>query len=69
MTLDHFKKLKNQYEADGRQATGVYLTPEQAQSLRRELHLLYGADPGEKLMTTLYGLEVMAIDAERLRFE
>lgn len=68
MTLDEFKQLKNQFEADGRHATGVYLTSEQAKALRQELHQYYGSDPGEYL-TTLYGLEILGIDAEELLFE
>ena len=68
MTLQELKQLKDQFEEDGRQAKGVYLTPQQTQSIRWELHQLYGTDPGTHL-PTLYGLEVLAMDAEKLRFE
>lgn len=68
MTLKEFSALKEDYERDGRQATGVRLTPDQARELRRELAHLYGQDPGERL-TTLYGLEVLTIQADRIAFE
>lgn len=68
MTFEEFKLLKEQFEADGKQAFGVYLTPEQAKSLRWELHQLYGRDLGEDF-PTLYGLEVLGTKAEVLRFE
>ncbi|MEO5377640.1 MAG: hypothetical protein H7832_07665 [Magnetococcus sp. DMHC-6] len=68
MTLPEFKHLLEEFEADGRQALGVYLTKEQAVDLRWELYQLYGSDPGPHL-TTLYGLGVLATDAPFLRFE
>ena len=68
LSLKEIKLLKEKFEADGRQATGVYVTTEQARELRRELHQLYGFDPGENL-TTFYGVEVLAIDAPAFRFE
>ncbi|MBF0308922.1 MAG: hypothetical protein HQL56_05280 [Magnetococcales bacterium] len=66
--LDRIKHLKTAFEAGGRQAMGIRLTPEQAVSLRWELHQMYGFDPGESL-TTLYGLEVLSTEAEQLTFE
>ena len=68
ITLKEFTDFKKQFEADGRQATGVWLTPDQAVELRRELYNLYGEDPGDKLMT-LYGLEVLSTEAKELRFD
>ncbi|MBF0449043.1 MAG: hypothetical protein HQL67_12670 [Magnetococcales bacterium] len=68
MTLSELKALKNSFEMDGSIAIGVHLTQEQAKALRQELYLLYGFDNGENL-TTLYGVEVLAIDAEMLKFE
>ncbi|MBF0447810.1 MAG: hypothetical protein HQL67_06380 [Magnetococcales bacterium] len=68
MTLSELKTLKNRFESDGSMAIGVHLTQEQAKALRRELHHLYGFDNGENL-TTLYGVEVLATDAEALKFE
>ena len=65
--LEGFKTLKEAFEADGRQAVGVHLTPDQAGFLRWELHQLYGADPGPCL-PTLYGLEVLSTDAHVLHF-
>ncbi|MBF0161045.1 MAG: hypothetical protein HQL88_02045 [Magnetococcales bacterium] len=65
--LEAFKSLKESFEADGSQAVGVHLTPEQAGFLRWELHQLYGTDPGPCL-PTLYGLEVLSTDAPALRF-
>ncbi|MBF0427567.1 MAG: hypothetical protein HQL94_01480 [Magnetococcales bacterium] len=55
------------FEADGRQAMGVHLTPELAKVIRWELHQYYGSDPGEQL-TTLYGMEILSMDAKELRF-
>lgn len=65
MTLKEILKLKEAFEQDGRQANGIRLTAEQAEELRHELHLLYGFDSGPWL-TTLYGMEVLAIDADGL---
>lgn len=67
-SLKDVKQLKLQFEADGRQALGIRLTAAQAEALRRELHHLYGKDPGPRL-TTLYGLEVLSVDAPELGFE
>ncbi|MBF0181736.1 MAG: hypothetical protein HQM03_17090 [Magnetococcales bacterium] len=60
--------LKNAFEADGQHALGVHLTPDWAKELRWELHQYYGKDPGERL-TTVYGMEVLSLDAEEVRFE
>ncbi|MBF0444053.1 MAG: hypothetical protein HQL68_00570 [Magnetococcales bacterium] len=68
MTIDEIKDLKNAFEADGSQAMGVYLTKAQATELRHELHLYYGFDNGENL-TTLFGMEVMDIDAESFKID
>lgn len=68
MNLKEFRALKEEYERDGRQAAGVRLTRAQAEQLRRELAHLYGQDPGERL-TTLYGIEVVTIDADHCAFE
>lgn len=68
MTLQELKTLKDDFEKDGRQALAVHLTAGQAQSLRWELHQLYGFDPGE-MLTTLYGMAIAAVDAPTLRFE
>ena len=48
-------------------AWGVHLPADVAAKIRRELHLLYGRDPGEGL-TTLYGLEVLSTDAPKIKF-
>lgn len=69
--MDHIKDIlarKLAYEADGKQAMGVHLPSETAKALRWELHQYYGADPGETL-TTLYGMEVLSLDAGEIRFE
>ncbi|MBF0126270.1 MAG: hypothetical protein HQM02_03575 [Magnetococcales bacterium] len=66
--LKEVYRQKTVYEADGRHAMGVHLTPELAKELRWELHQYYGADPGERLMT-IYGMEVLSLDAPVLRFE
>lgn len=68
MTLHELKTLKETFEQDGRQATGVRLTADQAADCRWELHQLYGYDPGEYL-TPLYGLEIVSIQAETLQFD
>ncbi|MBF0400596.1 MAG: hypothetical protein HQL80_06250 [Magnetococcales bacterium] len=67
LSLAEFEKLKQAFEADGRQAVGVHLTPEQAGYLRWELHQLYGKDLGASL-PPLYGLTVLSSDATELRF-
>ncbi len=67
LSLKDFEQLKEQFEADGRQAVGVHLTPDQAGFLRWELHQLYGKDPGESL-PTLFGLEVLSSTAQELSF-
>jgi hypothetical protein len=68
LTLKEFKKLLEAFEADGRQAMGIHLPADTAAVLRKELHHLYGFDPGEGL-TTLFGLEVLSTDAPEIRFE
>jgi len=68
MTLDEFKLLKDAFEADGKLALGVYLPAADAQELRRELTSYYAQDPGEWL-TTLYGVQVLSIDADEVLFE
>ncbi|MBF0191760.1 MAG: hypothetical protein HQL99_11575 [Magnetococcales bacterium] len=69
--MDNLKKVlacKQVFEAEGRQAMGVHLPDDLAKALRWELHQYYGADPGETL-TTLYGMEVLSLDASEVRFE
>ncbi|MBF0296907.1 MAG: hypothetical protein HQL96_17115 [Magnetococcales bacterium] len=69
--MDKLKDLlarKNDFEADGHHALGVHLPTDWAKELRWELHQYYGKDPGERL-TTIYGMEVLTLDAEELRFE
>jgi len=68
MTLDEFKTLKDAFEADGSQALGVYLPADDAKELRRELTSYYAQDPGEWL-TTIYGVQVLSIDADNFYFE
>ncbi len=68
LSMAEIKRLKERFEADGRQATGIHVTTEQARELRRELHQLYGFDPGPAL-STFYGVEVLSTDATELRFE
>jgi len=60
--------LREQFEADGRLATGVHLPADLAAQIRWELHQMYGFDPGEGLMT-IYGMEVLSTDAPEVRFE
>ncbi|RMF87920.1 MAG: hypothetical protein D6739_00870 [Nitrospirae bacterium] len=67
-TISEVVRLRDAFEADGRQATGVHLPAEVARRIRWELHQLYGFDPGPELMT-LYGMEVLSTDAEAIRFE
>ncbi|MBF0341091.1 MAG: hypothetical protein HQL95_09050 [Magnetococcales bacterium] len=66
--LKEILKCKLAFEADGKQAMGVNLPPELAKLVRWELHQYYGADPGEQL-TTLYGMEVLSLDADEVSFE
>lgn len=68
MDLAELERLKDEFEADGRQATGVYFTAEQARALRHELHMYYSRDPGPDLMT-VFGLEPLSVTASELRFE
>lgn len=68
LTLKEILHLREEWEGNGRHALGVRLTPSQAQELRRELHHLYGQDPGPRL-TTLYGMEVLQTDAGQFSFE
>ena len=68
LSLKEIKQLKEFFERDGQQATGVHVTREQAHALRRELHQLYGFDPGAEL-TTFYGVEVLSTNAPMFRFE
>lgn len=68
MTLDEFKVLKDAFEGDGRLALGVHLPSSDAKQLRQELTSFYAQDPGEWL-TTLYGIQVLSIDAECFYFE
>lgn len=65
--LHELKALKEQFEAENRFCMGVHLPADVAAKIRRELHLLYGRDPGEGL-TTLYGLEVLSTDAPKIKF-
>jgi len=65
--LHELKALKEQYEAENRFCMGVHLPADVAAKIRRELHLLYGQDPGVGL-TTLYGLEVLSTDAPEIKF-
>ncbi|MBF0461488.1 MAG: hypothetical protein HQL87_08835 [Magnetococcales bacterium] len=67
MTLEVLKNLKEAFEADGCQAIGVHLAPEQAGYLRWELHQYYGKDPGE-VLPALYGMEVLSTNAPELSF-
>ena len=68
MTLKELKILINEFEKDGKHCMGINLTKDIASGLRRELHNMYGIDPGESL-TTLFGKEVLSFDAETLSFE
>jgi hypothetical protein len=65
--LHELKALKEQYEAKNRFCMGVHLPADLAAKIREELHLMYGHDPGEDLMT-LYGIEVLSTDAPKIRF-
>lgn len=66
--LAKIKKLKEEFEADGKHCMGIHLTPELAARVRHELRHYYGRDPGEQLMT-LFGAEVVSTDAKELIFE
>tara|TARA_B100000315_G_scaffold231738_1_gene243305 strand:+ start:145 stop:354 length:210 start_codon:yes stop_codon:yes gene_type:complete len=68
MTLKELKILINEFEKDGKHCMGVNLPENIAIELRRELHQLYGKDPGENL-PTLFGVEVLSINAPTLSFE
>jgi|TARA_Y100000294_G_scaffold167846_1_gene177432 hypothetical protein len=68
MTLKELKILINEFEKDGKHCMGVNLPENIAIELRRELHQLYGKDPGEHL-PTLFGVEVLSINAPTLSFE
>lgn len=68
ITMAEIKHQKELFEADGRQALGIRLTATQAAELRHELHHYYGKDPGPRL-TTLYGMEILSIEAPALSFE
>lgn len=67
-SLSMIKKLKEEFEADGRHCMGIHLPAELAAKVRHELHYYYGRDPGEQLMT-LFGAEVVSTDAPELKFE
>ena len=66
--LHELKALKEQYEAENRFCMGVHLPADFAVKIRRELHIMYGHDPGAGL-TTLYGIEVLSTDAPKIKFE
>lgn len=68
MTLKELKLLIDEFEKDGKHCMGVNLPENIANQLRRELHQMYGFDPGKDL-TTLFGIEVLSIDSEKLTFE
>ena len=68
MDLSELERLKDEFEAGGRQATGVHLTAAQAAALRHELHMYYSCDPGPELMT-MFGMEPLSVNADELRFE
>lgn len=67
VNLTAIHEQKTAFEANGRHAMGVHLTPELTKALRWELHQYYGNDPGEQL-TTLYGMEILSFDAAELMF-
>ncbi|MFQ5586318.1 MAG: hypothetical protein ACE5GF_05800 [Thermodesulfobacteriota bacterium] len=67
-TLKEFKRLKEEFEAKNRFCMGVHLPADIAKKIRRELHQLYGKDPGDGL-TTLFGIEVLSTDAPEIKFE
>ncbi|MBF0357005.1 MAG: hypothetical protein HQL70_00280 [Magnetococcales bacterium] len=67
MTLDEILNLKESFEdSNGSVAMEVHLTKDQASDLRLELLLFYGFDNGE-MLTTLFGMEVVDINAKELR--
>jgi hypothetical protein len=68
VTLKELKVLINEFEKNGKHCMGVNLPENIAIELRRELHQLYGKDPGENL-PTLFGVEVLSTNAPTLSFE
>jgi|TARA_Y100000294_G_scaffold134069_1_gene126661 hypothetical protein len=68
VTLKELKILIHEFEKNGKHCMGVNLPENIAIELRRELHQLYGKDPGENL-PTLFGVEVLSTNAPTLSFE
>ncbi len=66
--IKELKRLKEAFEAEHHSCMGVHLTADIAEKIRRELHSLYGQDPGEGL-TTLFGIEVLSTNAHEIKFE
>lgn len=68
MTIKELKVLIDEFEKNGKHCMGVNLPENVATELRRELHQMYGIDPGMNL-STLFGIEVLSIDFKNLTFE
>ena len=68
MTLKELKILIHEFEKNGKHCMGINLPANIATELRKELHQLYGSDPGESL-PTLFGVEVLSTNAPILSFE
>lgn len=66
--LHEIKARKEAFEDEGHHCMGMHLTAEMADMVREELHRYYNRDPGEALMT-LFGVEVLSVDADELSFE
>ena len=66
--LHEIKRLKEEFEADGRHCMHIYLPADMATKVREELRDYYNRDPGESLMT-LFGASVESVDAPELKFE
>ena len=66
--LHEIKRLKEEFEEDGKHCMHIYLPASMAEKVRAELKDYYNRDPGEGLMT-LFGASVESVNAPELRFE
>lgn len=66
--LHEIKRLKEEFEKDGKHCMHIHLPVEMAEKVREELKQYYNRDPGEGLMT-LFGASVESVDASELKFE
>ena len=68
VVLHEIRRLKDEFEKDGKHCMHIHLPAHMAVKVREELRDYYNRDPGESLMT-LFGASVESVDAPELRFE